>query len=720
MSEYRFFLYHKDVGSYTLIKDPIGWDTLGKKIKRFGLDSGGTGMRWHGVFFEFNVKLGFIKDGKAFIQNFYEKYGVEQEILLRIEKREGSHKFIVDYEGRLNLVSYEIDAIKVECTIENTGFLQKLKNRADVKVDTGSLISLGGVAINPLGGGESQNITLHSRTLRSLYTKKSDADVSNIEPATGKPMVPGKNYLLFSLNDFVVDEIDAREDHGCQISSIDPTTVSKYQFKVKYKGSYTFNIRPIYYLNTSGAINWTVKWFLTTGKPGAFTTTQIGSTDSATGTSEITGAPELINHIVHLLPDDEIYVYGECTVSSGGANFNYLPYNFTYPIHPQQVTFSIVADTKFVSSAVPTPTTKTVMIHEFWTRLIQSITDRKDADVFYSEYYGRTDLGYAVDGPGSMKAITNGFQLRGIDKPIYGTLKGQIDNCLALDGIGLGIERVNGRERVRVEPLAYWYQGKRMMRLNHILGIKKSVGGDLMYNTIEGGIDKWKNVKSSDLDEFNAKREWLTPITQVKKTLSLRSPYITSGSSIEYARRIDDKKQDSDVDNDNFVIAVHRDGGNFVPDTNEAFASASGIVDPETAYNLKLSPARCLRRNGSLIRSFLERYKDQKISFTFGEANSALFTRLTTESIGFFENDPIAIDTLEPPRFLAEIYSLRAKLTTDQMKALNNVNVADQENVWGFIEFSETDRDHKRGYLLSAQLDSESNEVRMELLKAVI
>lgn len=719
MSEYRFYLYHKDVGNYKRIKDPVGWDSLGKKIRRFGLDSGSVGLRWHGVFFEYNVKLGFVKDGKAFVKNFYEKYGIEQDILLRIEKRDESRKFFVHYEGRLNLTTYKIGRIKVECNIENTGFLQKLKNRSEVKVNLGNLVSQGGTSLNALAE-ETVDVTLHSKAITEIF----EANLGDQDESKGFYIVQPGKYVQFDFAGSTI-EIDTKYDYGTQ-GNLDSRPLEIFEFA--RQGTYVLQMRfavqqvPSLDGGTHGLFKFYVQKNDET--PIAMTIESHCSTSPNIWWDVLT-----LEETFTMVKGDRLFWYAK----------NEDIYSNNVTIRPSAKstadgghfppTCAIDGKETFVKltglTTTPESNCKMVMIHEAWTRTIQSITDRKDLGVFYSDYYGRTDLGYAADGAGSLRGITNGFQIRGIDKPIYCTTKDLVDTCLSLDGMGFGIEIINGVQRVRVEPLTYWYQTKRMMRLNYVLDIEKNVEPELYYNTVQGGVDNWKNNRAANLDEFVGKKEWVLPITQIKRALLIKCPYITSGYTLEYARRERDASKDNtpagnDVDNSNFVIQLRRSGDDFIPDTDQDFSAVSGIVSPATAYNLKLSPKRCLIRNGRTLRVFLDKYSDQQIQFNNGDANNALSSQLDTEPAPVVEAAPLNISSLEKPMFIAEVYEVTAKLTRTQLQALNNTDVASNENVWGFIEFSETKRDYKRGYLLTAQLAPDSNEVKMELLKAAI
>lgn len=64
------------------------------------------------------------------------------------------------------------------------------------------------------------------------------------------------------------------------------------------------------------------------------------------------------------------------------------------------------------------------------------------------------------------------------------------------------------------------------------------------------------------------------------------------------------------------------------------------------------------------------------------------------------------------------MYSIRAKLTTEQLAALAETDMDTDANVWGFVEFSVSDKDWKRGYLIGARQAADSNEVNLQLIKA--
>lgn len=710
---YRFYLYHADRGKYTRIKDPVGWNSLGKTIKR--------DMAWHGIFFEYTPKLQFIKDGKEFIKFYYEKYGIEAMIILKIMKRDtATGEYLEDYIGRLNLTSYRVGTIYAECNLESSSqLLQKIKNRQDVKVDLAKLVSQGGKAITPFAN-ESYNITLHSRVIsKTLQSNRKTVGTIYGNSSAGA----ATRYLQIAFS-HDVSELGEVFDYADGFSQLKPDDFAKHHIKVDgvSAGSYAFRAKfrikaraiTIGLVGGSDAI--TLKSILVIRKKDGsltgFNQTHINTT-FAMGSQYDSGFIDVdwtYNYTAET--GEEIYFYWDFVHNSPGANLN------------EEFIFDLAVENYFkavVASVAPVSVNKTQLWHEAFARVLQSITDTSDP--FRSNFYGRTDsapITYAADGAGSLKSIINGHLLRGSVKPLYCTLKQLIDASMAMDGVGISIEKVSGVERVRVESLSFFYQAKRLMRLDYVKDIEKEVAEDMYANELDNGNDVWTNNKTTNNDEYNAARSWTLPITQLKKKLSLRNPYITSGSLLETVRRLSiDPTKDTEQDNSNFVIQLRRNGG-FEPDRNQDFSTVTGIIDPASAYNLKLSPKRCLLKNGKTLRSFLEKYKDQSIKFSFGDGNTGMSTRLSSETADVVEAADQLISSLDRPLFLPEVYSIKAKLTRQQLIDLQTTDPSATANVWQFIEFSDTNKNYKRGYVLEAKPSPDSNECDLTLLRANI
>jgi hypothetical protein len=705
---YLFYLYHPDLKSPQRLKyDPVGWNELGKRLKR--------DTTTHGVFFEYNPKLRFVKDGRYFLQYFYEKYGVEANVTFyRYKKNRKTRMYDLDYTGRVNFTSYSIDPIYAECNIEQTGFTQKFKNRQDIKVDLQSSTSQEGVpltTINPREVALPSKVIL-KRMLRNKQYKYEGGGTQVLQLFVDDPQTW---YILLSLDPSTLslDEIKTRQEYGLQATQDNPLDSKKYTHMVEYGGVHRFSFDQHVRLIKEFPFSGTFELHLVHGRAGNYTSHLVGSSDSFV--SDLFQFAN--NYTVNLSEKDEIYIFYKLQVTASPSNnqlifsedhidpFSTIPTNFTSIL-------SIEADTVY-----PDSTANLMLMHEAFARTVESITDSKD--VFVSNYYGRTESQprtYAQDGEGSLRGITNGKIIRGFPTStnhIYTSLKELIELAGALDGVGLGIEKVGNKEYVVVEKLNYFYSAKRAVQLPYVKDIKKTVLSDYYYNELEGGYDEWSNEEVGNLDEFNAGRQYTLPVSQVKNKLSLKSPYIASSYSIEITRRDSytiSSTKDNDLDNKNFIIQLRKNEGSIAVDRNEDFQSIGGVLNPASLYNVKLSPMRNIIRNGLRIRGGLYKRDEQQIKLSFGEGNTNLQSRLTTETATVNEKT-INVSALGKALWIPEAYEFKYPLTPTEQAAI-------ETEKYGYIEFSADAKTWKKGYLLDMQLGSDTELTTFKLLRA--
>lgn len=703
---YRFYIYHADLKQPVRLQyDPEGWNEQGKTRKR--------DMTWHGVFFEYTQKLRFVKDGRNLVAYFYETYGVEAELVLIVQKFSRAQRtFKTYYTGRFNLTSLKITTLYAECNIEQTGFLQKFKNRQDIKVNLSSLVTQSGKAIEA-NASETEEIELHSKVLVKNF--QTDFTPNQTQLAIN---LNANRFLQISLEPTELNEIIDFFDYPNQVTDANPVDDKKYNWKIRESGSYTFNInlhQRVYAFTLFGApptVNeediQNLEWFFVYGKPGAYVTISMGQW-SHNGADPIVGliVEPTYSATINLNAEDEVYLYADVRVSSDLSGV--APLNVT---RFENFNVSITANT-----TVPATNAPVVLLHEAFARVVESITDEPDS--FRSEYYGRTDsepTAYDADGLGSLRGLINGSLIRGfplVNKPVIISFKDLFEMGRAIDGIGVGITTTGLKQRVHVGPLTDFYKPQRVLQFAFVKDIEKEVATQFLYNELEAGYDRWNNERLNNLDEFNTKSEFALPLTQVRNRLSLRSPVIASGYTIEFVRRdryIDGTTKDNDRDNDNFIIQLRRDDGSYVTDKDEDFAELNNLISPETVYNAKLSVMRNIRRNGRYIRSGLQHQEEAYIKRTYGEGNTTFSSRLSSEAAAINENQ-VQVKDLDRPLWLPELYTFKVKPTEAQNDALD-------ADPYGLIEFSVSDKDFKKGYLVETVPDDESDLTTFKVLKA--
>lgn len=732
MSAYRFYLYHPDLQKPQRIKDPVGWDSSMKTIER--------DPNWHGVFFKYTPKLQFIKDGKAIIQGLYEQYGIEAEIELFIYKRASNRKFEIDYRGRLSLIpgSLVISKLFLTCNIDQTGFTQKLKNRQDVKVNLQSLLTQDGSDITPYTN-ETHDVTMHSKVIRKIFSSEQRQSIS-YKPSE----IVDSKFLQFDLDFNTSEEIEEKFNIGNAVNTSIPVNLftmleaGEYEFDLRFEFSRYRIANPdpdlvclpeTSYLPTGGNLELYIQ--VNGDTPQIFSQTGYNAFGKQSTAYTYTGS-------FTLSKGDTITIYGDITSSLTS----------TTSIHDSLIMWGVSSTTSFenptiasdlpittcfisdvyttitlnigeppsglsspttmyvqAASIYPETTVPFVLMHEAFDRVVHSITD--EADSFRSTVYGRTDsepVTYDEDGGYSLKGISRALSVRGFPiatYPIYASLKDLLKTAQAIDGVGIGIEKQDTKERVVVQDLTYFYQPEVGWQLNNVTGLEKVVLDDYFFNELEIGYEKWSNEQINNLDEFNTKREFVLPITQVKKKLSLLSPYIGSGYTFEFLRRdayTVSSTKDNDRDNDNVIVQMLRDGADFVPQKDEGFDDVNNLISPETSYNLELSPMRNLLRNGRLLRGGLLKQTDKNVTLAFGEGNTEMTSEKTGESL--LSEKQLAISNLPSALWTGEAYKFKAKVTTAKFAEI-------ESNLYKYGEFSETSSKYKKGYLLKMEPDKD-------------
>ena len=197
--------------------------------------------------------------------------------------------------------------------------------------------------------------------------------------------------------------------------------------------------------------------------------------------------------------------------------------------------------------------TKAILAYELVDRLVTIATGKER--VFYSDFLGRTDLGYPVDGKGSLTGCTHGFWVRNFDKfPIptegppkienlFKPLTTSFKDCVSsLDAVwcaGIGIENVNNKEIVRLEELSYFYNKNVTIKLpNQVKNVKRSIAVDKYYSSIEVGYELGGTYEEAcGLDEYNTKTTYTTVINRLNNVFQKLSKYRADSYGLEFARR---------------------------------------------------------------------------------------------------------------------------------------------------------------------------------------
>ncbi len=756
---YRVRLNNIILGSQVLEKEPIGLTDLAPILRR---------GENHGFTLEVDVKLKFYCGaGKEFIDQVRDEQGIDAEIQIFIDQicggeagidapdysidysddygslGRGTADWEVFYEGVLALKTWREedseDGLMTLCDIDPAGIVNTVKNRLDTKVDLFATETMEGTPLEDLVyGGYSLN--MHSKTIQ--YVSKmdiSDEPDGFTESVTGILSVDQMVSLPF--NNVPYDDFGGASLPTAPFISTDP---------IGNPPSMLFqNI-------TGGAINVSVNYNF----QGTFS--EISSFDRnyelvlfyKIAVVFILDPPVVINDYGYKTP-----LAGETmsqVISDTGTLFLTLPpgYGLFFYLGMSAYTVSggtIVEDitTDFTTcelnisqdSTTSASTSEVFAVFEAGSQIARVITDQEDA--FRSSYFGRTNsapYAYPENGCGAFRAITNGFMIRGFPhtgekaRTIKLSMNDYFKGLNAIDNLGMGIEKVGDDYFIVVDKKSYFYDvNTTILTLDNVPNIKRYELADRYYNRVLVGYESWESEFTNGLDEFNSKRQYDTGIKSINNELNIISELVASGYRIELARRmqyVDQNSEDSQYDEENFIICLS-DATDYIEgipsgleetEKDENFAIKDNIISPETSYNLRLSPARNLLRWSPVINAGLTKYAGREIKLTSGEGNYKAETAIDGDCPGSFSNATLSegqniqwddpSNTDQTPLWIPEGAEFGFPITKTQHDLILT-------NPKGVIEFSETDSDHEKFFILEYKYVPDGVSI-FKLLKAFV
>lgn len=726
--------------------DPIGWDSLKYLFAR--------DVKRHGVLISVSVDLTFVKEAAAYLRLAYEggtdatgavvpAGGVEALVVLTVYEQDPNELRPVEiYRGRLDFTTYASAETGVTARFKETGFTTALLTRDDAAVDLFGRESLSGTATPRYEPATAQ---LHSQqTLQRFEMARTTPDDT---PGEGLVTPDNESQLVFfGMEEPTRNEFDiAPFANGPVPGNVNsPANVPFYTAKAR--GPHTFTFRLDTYpriTQTSGAFfeEIDIKYEFETTRRGSFTNTRLltfrrQSPNLNNGNLlppkpafppsgddyryRLDTGPRVF--VVDMEPGDQAYLYGEIFV-----------HEFSGSQYVTTVSAAMGVGS-YLRVSAPTTTDPTscvgLLVHEAFERCAEAATDQSPA--FYSEFYGRTDTRrpYARDGAGALRMVTSGFQLRGFPLPsapappagetdarksLNVAFNDLYDGLDAIDCLGQGVEERDGRPVVRVEPRGYFYQEAEVLRLGAVSALTKRVYPELLHNAAEFGYSHWQSGAPNGLDEFNGRRTYSLPLTQVKRTYAAVSTLNAAGYRIEEARRdrfADGATKEGKADAEPFLICLRRAGTGFVSERLESFTSATaGILSPATAYNLRLSPGRMLRAHGPWLRAGLAAQPTGRLLPGRAEGNAHLVSQRLDEAAPLDEFAAVPVAELASPLVLAETYEFTVRLRRGQMATL-------QRNPYGRISFVDGLGQRKSGYLLRAERTPQGGLTTFTLLRA--
>lgn len=377
-----------------------------------------------------------------------------------------------------------------------------------------------------------------------------------------------------------------------------------------------------------------------------------------------------------------------------------------------------VAITSFTSnvslqlqSTFPNNDAQSFLMHDVAGQIIDRITGTDQA--FYSELLGSTQTNYRSylsDGCLWENALVKGLQLRRYTlsaKPFFQSFKQWWNGANPIFNLGLGYDVVNGEEVIRIEGKEYFFVPTPSVYIDNVYELMREYDKARIYKKIEIGYNKWQSEDISGIDDPQTKRTYATRLQKVGTDIRLHSEFIAASLAIEVTRRQTiEKSKDYKFDDDTFIIAINGDSlspDRYYPRLMHGFNFVTNLSNPETRYNLSLTPARNLLRWITFLNNGLQSYIGSLYKFTAGEGNYDMTSDMVISTPGCdgdFSGEVLSekqdIMVTDEYVFIPQEFTAEIDLSWEDYKTIRN-------NPRNAIGISQTESDHVAFYIKSLE-----------------
>lgn len=326
---------------------------------------------------------------------------------------------------------------------------------------------------------------------------------------------------------------------------------------------------------------------------------------------------------------------------------------------------------------------------KFFTRAAPTVVKGMFANDVYRELMNKingqypTRPSYLLEGRKDI-VIISGDALRGFDNPkIKITLSDFLDSINTPTCCGFGT-RYN---QPVLENRRFFYQDLVSLSLGEVKDFKPLTATDF-------GSNQWKiGYPPFDYDEINGRDEpnttvvWGTTVKRMVAELDLVSKIRGDMYGAEFARVNYSQKKttDASVDNDNFFLIVENgpriDG--YYHLSRPTYDLIEGLIQPDTAYNLPISPRRCLTEHESWLHGTLQNKETDVVTFQTMNKNPLLRTEDTfTGPLRIVDEDAdFPVGSMFDPFFQMDYVTFKTTTPVNMQQLLDNF-------WWGLIQFS--------------------------------
>jgi hypothetical protein len=363
-----------------------------------------------------------------------------------------------------------------------------------------------------------------------------------------------------------------------------------------------------------------------------------------------------------------------------------------------------------IEDETPFPITVSRCITPFdlFERIIAKITGKNG--LFKSSIFGE-------GGEYEHVVVDNGFWARGFPDVLTDSggeerkiqfntsFKDAFDSFNYLEPLCWFTEISGRQEVVRIEKATYTMKNFIGVRIPSVDKIEEKSSKKDFFSSIK--IGHKKNLDYEEifgLEEPNGMSEFGTHISKGDSVYAIESEYRPDSVGYELIRRkpfTEFPKEDTPRDKDIFMHDARRVNGIYYhnlwnttnPFTgNPYFDSApTGIFEPDTVWNLRLSPMnRLFYGHGYSIKRGLYHFPQKSVRFDSSNSNQNL--RTTLDGVTLHEGGTVLVGDLEKPRIEPMIIMATFFMTQaieDQIIGTTNVDGEEVPNFFGLFEYTE-------------------------------
>ena len=568
-----FFQIELDNGTTNLIltNNPAG-------IEDFTIDYK-THQVYGTVFREIGSSLRFVKEGRQFLKEVFDVYGLDSYCTINIDLLDLETKtYLRFWEGTIDFSTYKEDAVFVEVSTAETGAIKTFFTRENIPVnllasktldgDTpSSSITTSEITIPPVdlvftsgGVGAIGYLFTTTPTTNPFFVYPSSTDPDNVNYIGGDYDVSKMKYtnsgsagtkIKFS----VVGSLHLLGTFG--ISAGSPSDQAQLKIEIKRFSGATL------YTYTKDVLGVAIVSVDFTYSPDFDYTSIIGA-----GSSE--------------------GLYMELTTAISGSPTLYFNFNFSGTFSKYELT--LIEDSPLSSESIE-------CFKPF--DAFKKILDIMDVD---SSEISPTSTVLGTGGDYENLMITDGRWLRGFYKQSFN---------LSFRDLFINLSKILGlrlSKNFAIERHSYFFGSTVGIVITDYSNLERVIGLEKYVNIINCGYENKDYNEKNGLIEFNNEAVFTTRNRVEKSEVDLVSEFRADTIGIEYQRRInttDEGTTDADGDDDKFIINGIVDGAIIRAKVGADYTTISGFANIEQFFNVELSPKHILINNGIIPNTSL-------------------------------------------------------------------------------------------------------------------